>query len=121
MKLNRIQLKGVEMDKNKESIIKRYNAGVEIQMLAGELNVKPDTLCRRLKKWGVKIRRGDYKKKAITNRYLYRKFSPELQAKIRENTRINNKYIKFFNTVKTGNDKFLVRNILEKSRAVANE
>jgi len=49
------------------------------------------------------------------------RISPELQAKMKENTRINNKYIKFFNTVETGNDKFLVQNILKKSEAVANE
>lgn len=119
MKISDTQPKSAEADKNKESLIKRYNAGVGIQILAGELDVKPDTLCRRLKKWGVKIRRGDYKKKAITKQY--RKFSPELQAKIRENTRINNRYVKFFNTVEAGNDKSLVRNILKKSRAIVNE
>ena len=33
---------------------------------------------------------------------------------MKENTRINNKYIKFYNTVDTGRDNFLVRNILKK-------
>lgn len=52
MKISDTQPKSAEADKNKESLIKRYNAGVGIQILAGELDVKPDTLCRRLKKWG---------------------------------------------------------------------
>lgn len=47
--------------------------------------------------------------------------SPEILAKMRENTRINNKYIKFYNTADTGKDKFLVRNILGKVRVIANE
>ena len=114
-------MRGFRVDKNKENIIKRYNAGVEIQILAGEFDLKVNTLCRRLRKWGVKIRRGDYRKKAEKNCHLCRKFSPELQAKMKENTRINDKYIKVFETVETGNDKFLVRNILKKTRAVANE
>ena len=121
MKMNSIQLRGVGVDKNKESIIKKYNAGIEIYILAGKFNIRVNTLCRRLKKWGAKIRKGDYRKKAKKNYNLCRKFSPELQAKMKENTRINNKHIKFFNTVETGKDKFLVRNILKKSRAVANE
>jgi len=50
-----------------------------------------------------------------------KRISPELLAKIEENTRINNQHIKFYSTVETGNDKFLVRNILKKERAIANE
>jgi len=55
------------------------------------------------------------------NKNFKRKFSPELQANMEENTRINNKHIKFYETVDTSKDKFLVRNILKKSKAVANE
>jgi len=50
-----------------------------------------------------------------------KRISPELLAKMAENTRINNKHIKFFNTIDTVKDKFLVQNILKKTRAVANE
>jgi len=50
-----------------------------------------------------------------------KRISPELLAKMKENTRINNQHIKFYNTVDTSKDKYLVRNILKKSRAIANE
>ena len=50
-----------------------------------------------------------------------KELSTEILAKIKENTRINNKYIKFYRTIDTEKDRFLVRNILRKSRAIANE
>lgn len=121
--MNGIQLRGVGVDKNKESIIKRYNAGVEIHILAGEFNIKVNTLCRRLKKWGAKIRKGDYRKKTRKNGRACRKFSPELKAKMKYNAEVNrnSKRVKIFRTTETVNDRFLVRNILKKSRAVADE
>ena len=117
MAMNSMQLKGVMVDKNKDIIIKKYVAGIEIYTLANEHNVGIDMLLRRLKEWGIKIRKGDFRHKPKEKGYYRKKFRPELQAKMKENTRINNKYIKFYSTVETGKDKFLVRNILRKLRA----
>jgi len=104
------------MKVDKDRIIKMYKDNVGILNIAKEYGVAETTICRRLKKWGIQVKRKAYyhrnKKKKSK-----REFSPELKARIKENTRINNKYIKFFNTVKTGEDKFLVRNILEREKA----
>ena len=111
------------IDENKDGIIQKYNENMPISEIAELYGIKESTIYLRLIRWGAKIKRYGVIRRRRNERPIRqkRKFSPELQAKIEENTRINNKYIKFFNTVETGNDKFLVRNILKKSRAVANE
>ena len=111
------------IDENKDSIIQKYNENISISEIAELYGVAESTIYLRLVKWDVRIKRFGVirhrrNKKPIRQK---RKFSPELQAKMKENTRINNKYIKFYNTVETKDDKFLVQNILKKSRAVANE
>ena len=111
------------IDKNKDNIIQKYNENMLISEIAELYGVAESTIYLRLVKWSIKIKKyRSYRRrrdeKPIRQK---RKFSPELQVKMKENTRINNKYIKFFKTVETGNDKFLVQNILKKSRAVANE
>ena len=112
MAMNGTQLKGVEVDKNKCDIIRRYKANTKINILAGEFNITIDTLCRRLKKWGIKIRKGDFKKKAQERIHFRREFSPELQAKMRENTRVNNKYGKHCEFVHKSLDQRLITRIL---------
>jgi len=111
------------IDENKNSIIQKYNEDMLISEIAEFYGVAKSTIYLRMVKWGIKIKKygAERRRKNEKPTKQKRKFSPELQAKMAENTRINNKYIKFYNTVETGNDKFLVRNILEKSRAVANE
>ena len=112
---------GARIKAEKDKIIAMYQNDVRVLDIATEYGVIETSLYRYLKKWGISIKRKTYqfRKKKINN--FKRKFSPELQAKMKENTRINNKYIKFYNTVETKDDKFLVQNILKKSRAVANE
>jgi transposase len=111
------------IDENKDNIIQKYNGNMSISEIAELYGVAESTIYLRLVKWGIKIKKYRSERRRKNERPIRqkRKFSPELQAKMKENTRINNKHIKFFNTVETGNDKFLVRNILKKSRAVANE
>ena len=41
-----------------------------------------------------------------------REFSPELRAKMKENSRINDKYIEYVNFVRTTEDQYLVSNII---------
>jgi len=114
-------LTGAKIKAEKEKIIKMYKDDIPILNIAKEYGVVSTSLWRHLKNWGVTVKRKVYqrKKKKVDN--PKQKISPELQAKREYNTRINNKHIKFFNTIDTGKDKFLVRNILKKERAIANE
>ena len=114
-------LTGARIKAEKEKIIKMYKDDIPILDIAKEYGIVSTSLWRHLKNWGVIVRRKAYQRKKNKVNNFKRRFSPELQAKMKENTRINNKYIKFYRTVETGKDKFLVRNILKKSRAVANE
>ena len=111
------------IDENKDGIIQKYNENMPISEIAELYEIKESTIYLRLIKWGAKIKRYGVIRRRRNERPIRqkRKFSPELQAKMEENTKVNDKYIKFYGTVETGNDKFLVRNILKKSKAVANE
>jgi len=111
------------IDENKEGIIQKYKENMPISEIAESYGIKESTIYLRLIKWGAKIKRYGVVRRRRNERPIRqkRKFSPELQAKMKENTRINNKYMKVFNTVDTGNEKFLVQNILKKSRAIADE
>jgi len=108
-------LTGARIKVEKEKIIKMYKDDIPILDIAREYGIVSTSLWRHLKIWGVPIKRKVYQKKKNKVNNLKRKFSPELQAKMKENTRINNKYIKFYNTVEIKNDRFLVRNIFKKN------
>ena len=114
-------LTGARIKAEKEKIIKMYKDNIGILNIAKEYGVVETSMYRHLKKWNVLIEQKPYRKRGKKVENFKRKFSPELLAKREQNTRINNQHIKFYSTVDTGNDKFLVRNILKKSKAVANE
>lgn len=111
-------LTGARIKAEKEKIIKMYKDDIPISDIAKGYGVVSTSLWRHLKSWGVPVKRKVYqrKKKRVNN--FKRKFSPELQAKMKENTRINNQHIKFYNTIETEKSKFLVREILKKSEAI---
>lgn len=111
------------IDENKDSIIQKYNENMVLSEIAEIYEVAESTIYFRLVKWGVKIKRCGVIRRRRNEKpeRQKREFSPELQAKREENTRINNKYIKFYRTVETAHDKFLVQEVLRKSEAVANE
>ncbi len=115
MAMNSTQLKGIKLDKNRSYIINKYVSGIEIHILAGEFNVAVDTLCRRLKKWGIKPRKGDFKKKQRIIKYSKRRFSPEFLANRKRNTEINNDKIQNIRTINNASDHRLVRNILNRA------
>jgi len=60
----------------------------------------------------MKNKRGSYRTRISKYGMHNREFSPELLAKIKENTRINNKYIEYVNFVRTTEDQYLVSNII---------
>ena len=89
-------LKGIKINEDKDSIIDRYNYGVGIHALADDYDIKIDTMCRRLKMWGVKIKRGDYKRRREVPKPFKMKKSSELLSQIAVNTMINNLKIKYY-------------------------
>ena len=75
MAINSTQLKGIKVDHNKDIIIGMYNREVDVRIIATKYDVGIDTICRRLRSWGVKVRKGDYHKSKTTRKHWYRKFS----------------------------------------------
>jgi len=115
---------------NQEAIIQKDKQDIPILKIAQEYGVVSTTIYTLLKKWGVRKRdfaRYHFKCPKDQKTEKEEKFiafektlSPELLAKRKENTRINNKYIKFYRTVETAHDRFLVQEVLRKSE-VGNE
>ena len=105
---------GARIQSDKAKIIEMYNGGVAVAGIADEYNVKVDSLCRRLLSWGIEIKSGDWHKKEECKRFK-QKFSPELLAKMKENSRINNdkkKGIQYVKFVRTTADQYLISNII---------
>jgi len=98
---------------DKVKIIEMYNNGVDIIEFADEYDAKINTLCHRLYMWGVKVKGSDWHKKGV-HKGAKQKFSSELMAKMKENSRINNdpkKGIQYVKFVRTTADQYLISNI----------
>ena len=81
---------------DKEKIIKMYDCDrIDILDIAEKYNIRAGTMCQKLRKWGVRIRKGDYVKHKSAVEVKVKR-SKELQAKIDYNTKINNERIKFY-------------------------
>lgn len=104
---------------NKENIIQKYNENVRVYDIAKLYGVAESTIYIKLSQWGIRKKRSKRVCRRETGKpaRVKRKFSPELLAKMKENTRINNQHIKFYETVETIHDEFLVQNILKKAEA----
>jgi len=108
---------------NREAIIRKDKQDTPITKIAQEYGVAFTTIYSLLRKWG---RKRDYKRryfKPLKDQKTKREekfiafektLSPELLAKRKENTRINNQYIKYYKVVETVHDKFLVQDFIEK-------
>jgi len=108
------KLIGARIQSDKARITEMYESGVAVAVIADEYEVKVDTLCRRLLSWGIEIKSGDWHKKEECKRFK-QKFSSELMAKMKENTRINNdkkKGIQYVKFVRTTADQYLISNII---------
>lgn len=105
---------------NKEAIIQKYNENVPVYDIARLYEVAESTIYIKLSQWGIRKRRS----KRVCRREnekparVKRNFSPEFLARRKENTQINNRFMKSYKTVETTHDKFLVQNILKKSEAI---
>ena len=102
---------GARIEADKDIIIDMYGDGISISTLASDYDVKVDTICRRLRQWGEKIKSNDWHKKEKGKRSEH-KYSKELLAKMKENSRINNGRIQYVNFVNTTEDQRLVANII---------
>ena len=103
------------VDKNRENIITKYEQGMSITAIAKLYNVAYTTIYYRLIRWGVAIRKHGGvripKGKKLIKKYK-RRFSPELQAKLKENSRINNEHIEYVEFRHSTEDQKLIDNIL---------
>lgn len=113
-----INLTNIRINDEKEKIIKMYESDIRILDIAKKYGVVERSMYRYLKKWGISIKRKPYQSRRKKVKKFKREFSPELLAKMKENTRINNKKIKFFETIDTAKDKFLVWDMLRKSEVI---
>jgi len=108
---------------SREAIIRKDKQETPIIKIAQEYGVSFTTIYSLLRKWG---RKRDFKRKYFklpkdqkTEKEkklieFKKTLSPELLAKRKENTKINNKYIKYYKVVETVHDKFLVQDFIEK-------
>jgi len=113
---------------NREAIIRKDKQDIPIIKIAEEYGVSSTAIYTLLKRCGVKKRdfnRYHFKHPKNQETEKERKFitfkkslSPELQARMKENTRINNKYIKYYKVVETVHDKFLVQEVLKRSEVI---
>ncbi len=101
--------------KDKNIIIKMYNDNVPTMDIAKKYNVVSTSICRHLKKWGVEVKRKPYQIRVKKMKRQKRNFSLELRAIMKENTRINNKYMKHCEFEHTTEDQRLITNIISRS------
>ena len=84
---------------NKEKIIKLYQEGKSIREIAGIYGIAKSTVYIKLRLWNIRLkdnrytRNGSHRKKK--EKYK-REFSKELLEKMKRNSEINNRYIKYF-------------------------
>ena len=108
---------------NREEIIQKDKQDIPITKIAREYGVSFTTIYRLLKKWGRKrdFRRKYFKlpKDQKTEKEgkliaFKKRISPELLAKMKENTRINNEKIRYVEFIRGTEDQKLVDNILSR-------
>jgi len=107
---------------NKENIIRQYREEVPVKEIAENENITMKTIYKYLKKWGIR-KEGDYRiyrgyddeEKVKSKKLTFeQRISPELLARMKENTRINQKYSSKY----PYKEEFLVQEILKKSEAI---
>ena len=103
------------IDNNRENIIAKYNQNMPISEIAELYGVSHSVIYLRLVKWGVRIKKytAARRRRIEKPRRRYkRKFSPELLAKQKENSRMNDEHISYVEFEGVTEDQKLVRNIL---------
>ena len=81
-------LTGRRIKAEKDIIIKMYNDDIPILDIAEEYGVVQTTIWRRLKNWGIKVKRKTRQHRRIKVNKFRRRFSLELKAIINLNSRV---------------------------------
>jgi len=97
---------------DKEKIIELYKADVYVANIALKYGVAIGTIYRYLRQWGIPVKRKQCQHHDKTVKKFYRYRSPALKAKMKENSRINDKYIKYVEFEYGTEDQKLIANIL---------
>ena len=93
MKLKKSQEIAKRMDDRKEDIIKKYYEGLSLRRIAREEGVSTQTISRYLERWEIR-------EECKAELPFEKRVNPELLARMRENTCINNQKIKFYKLTK---------------------
>uniref|UniRef100_A0A6M3IF38 Uncharacterized protein n=1 Tax=viral metagenome TaxID=1070528 RepID=A0A6M3IF38_9ZZZZ len=99
---------------HEDEIAQMYQQGVKLIDIAEEYGVDFRTIRKVLRKMKIPVkceREGGSSRKS-KYKMKERVFSPELLAKMKENTRINDERIQYVNFVRTTEDQYLVSNII---------
>ena len=100
---------------NKEKIIKLYQEGKSIHEIAGIYGIAKSTVYIKLRLWNIRLkdnkytRNGSHRKKK--EKYK-REFSKELLEKMKRNSEINNKHIKYFEVENSKESEELMKRVL---------
>ena len=104
---------GERIKADKDKIIEMYKSDKDILDITEEYNVSPCTLCKKLKDWGVKVRKGDWKREKKVYKHEKVKVSKGILDMRAYNTKVNNGKIKYINFVNTTEEQRLVENIIK--------
>ena len=103
---------GKRIRADRARIIEMYKADMFVIDIANKYGVVESTIHRYLRLWGIPVKRKIHEhKKKKANKFKLKK-SPELQAIMAENSRINDGKIKYVNFVGETEDQRLVSNII---------
>ena len=103
---------GKRIRANKAKIIEMYQADTFVIDIANKYSVVESTIHRYLRLWGIPVKRKKHEHRERKVKKIKRRFSPELQAIMKENSWINNEHIKHIDFVGETEDQRLVSNII---------
>ena len=95
-------------------IVKMYKQNNRITEIANKCKVHTVTIQRLLHKQKIPVNRRNIKPRKSNYNMKKREYSPELITKMKENTRTNDKYIKYIRFEHSTADQRLVDNILSR-------
>lgn len=110
--MNKILI-GKTIRADRAKIIKLYKSDTDIADLAGRYNVTVNTMCQQLRKWGLKVRKGDYIIKKPQRKHFKRRFSQGLKVRMAYNTQVNNEHMKHIEFKNKTEEQRLVSNIIQ--------
>ena len=102
---------GKRIRADRAKIIKMYKADMFVIDIANKYGVVESTIHRHLRNWGIPTKKGAYNKRKVRKHWKLKK-SPELQARMAENSRINNRHIRHVEFKHATEDQRLIDNIL---------